>query len=276
MNDYAMKQFQSITLTSINRNDYQPGLCVQHHCLVYVVCGTMSIEQKGKTFTLHAGECVFGRKVLSVTLNRHPDKDSQCFKSITMNFTRPFLQNIYRNLPGNALAAHVHRSRKAFLFLPMSKELENVINALEPYFNKQDRPTEEWEQQQLSTALSCLLKADKSVYATIFDFAEPWKIDLLDFMNENYMYRLSLKELANYSGRSLSTFKRDFKKVTDLTPERWLIDKRLCEAQKLLSHGNKRIKEVMDKVGICNQSYFSRAYKEKFGYTPKHTPQEAE
>ena len=32
----------------------------------------------------------------------------------------------------------------------------------------------------------------------------------------------------------------------------------------------------MDKVGICNQSYFSRAYKEKFGYTPKHTPQEAE
>ena len=87
------------------------------------------------------------------------------------------------------------------------------------------------------------------------------------------MYRLSLKELANYTGRSLSTFKRDFKKVTDQTPERWIIDKRLEEAQRLLAHGCRRVREVMDKVGITNQSYFSRAYKDKFGYTPKHTPQ---
>ena len=46
----------------------------------------------------------------------------------------------------------------------------------------------------------------------LFDFSTPWKMDILDFMNENYMYEFTLEELAHYTGRSLATFKRDFKK----------------------------------------------------------------
>ncbi len=31
-------------------------------------------------------------------------------------------------------------------------------------------------------------------------------------MNENYMYEFSMEEIAHYTGRSLATFKRDFKR----------------------------------------------------------------
>lgn len=64
-----------------------------------------------------------------------------------------------------------------------------------------------------------LLNTDRNLYASLFDFVEPWKIDILDYLNENYMCDLSLEEIASYTGRSLATFKRDFAKVSNLTPQ---------------------------------------------------------
>ena len=66
------------------------------------------------------------------------------------------------------------------------------------------------------------------------NFVEPWKIDILDYLNENYMCDLSLEEIASYTGRSLATFKRDFAKVSNLTPQKWIIKRRLEAAHGLI------------------------------------------
>jgi AraC-like DNA-binding protein len=277
MNDYEMKQINEISHTLIEGDNVGGVFPVENHSLIYLFSGSLRLEQKGKidkVVIIRAGECVFVRKDLSVGIVKNVDKSTHRFESVTMSFSRSFLQGVYRSLSGDVVGAHVQRSRKAFLKMPVTDELKSLFeNALE-MLKTSSSLDRAWVNKELNEGLTCVLKADRSVYASIFDFASPWKIDLLEFMNENYMYRLSLKELANYTGRSLSTFKRDFKKLTDQTPERWIIDKRLDEAQRLLAHGCRRVSEVMAKVGITNQSYFSRAYKDKFGYTPKHTPQE--
>ena len=272
-----MKQINEISHTLIEGDNVGGVFPVENHSLIYLFSGSLRLEQKGKidkVVIIRAGECVFVRKDLSVGIVKNVDKSTHRFESVTMSFSRSFLQGVYRSLSGDVVGAHVQRSRKAFLKMPVTDELKSLFeNALE-MLKTSSSLDRAWVNKELNEGLTCVLKADRSVYASIFDFASPWKIDLLEFMNENYMYRLSLKELANYTGRSLSTFKRDFKKLTDQTPERWIIDKRLDEAQRLLAHGCRRVSEVMAKVGITNQSYFSRAYKDKFGYTPKHTPQE--
>ena len=72
-----------------------------------------------------------------------------------------------------------------------------------------------------------ILNSDKNLYVSLFVFTEAWKIDLMGFMKENYMSDLSLEDLARYTGRSLTTFKRDFKQINDLTPQRRILKKRL-------------------------------------------------
>ncbi len=67
-------------------------------------------------------------------------------------------------------------------------------------------------QLKLQEGLISLLHINQRFSPTLFDFTEPWKMDILDFMNNNYMYDFSMEELANYTGRSLATFKRDFKR----------------------------------------------------------------
>ena len=114
--------------------------------------------------------------------------------------------------------------------------------------------------------------ADRQFYASLFDFTQPWKIDLLSFMEENYMYDLSLPELARYTGRSLSSFKRDFKKISELTPEKWIVRRRLKEAHRLLSESDCKVSEVMLESGFKDPAFFSRAYKGFYGYCPRETP----
>ena len=86
----------------------------------------------------------------------------------------------------------------------------------------------------------------------VIRLSTPWKMDILDFMNENYMYEFTLEELAHYTGRSLATFKRDFKKVSALTPEKWLIRKRLEVAYHLLKEERRKVVDVYAEVGFKN------------------------
>ena len=76
-----------------------------------------------------------------------------------------------------------------------------------------------------------------------------------------------MSEFARVSGRSLSTFKRDFKKMSELSPERWLTDRRLRAALDLLKRG-RRVSDACFDVGFKNVSHLSAIFKKKFGITP--------
>lgn len=93
------------------------------------------------------------------------------------------------------------------------------------------------------------------------------KINLADFMEKNYKCDMSMSEFARASGRSLSTFKRDFKQMSTLSPERWLTDRRLRAAYELLKRG-RRVSDACFDVGFKNVSHFSAIFKKKFGHTP--------
>ena len=93
------------------------------------------------------------------------------------------------------------------------------------------------------------------------------KIDLHEFMEKNFRCDMSMTEFAKASGRSLSTFKRDFKKMSELSPERWLTDRRLRAAYELLKRG-RRVSDACFDVGFKNVSHFSAIFKKKFGITP--------
>lgn len=93
------------------------------------------------------------------------------------------------------------------------------------------------------------------------------KIDLQDFMEKHYRSDMSMSEFAKASGRSLSTFKRDFKRFSELSPERWLTARRLRAARELLRRG-RRVSDACFDVGFKNVSHFSAIFKKKFGITP--------
>lgn len=93
------------------------------------------------------------------------------------------------------------------------------------------------------------------------------KIDLQDYMEKNFRRDYTMPQFARATGRSLSTFKRDFKRFSDLSPERWLTNRRLLAAYDLLRR-DRRVSDVCFDVGFKNVSHFSAIFKKKFGKTP--------
>ena len=140
-----------------------------------------------------------------------------------------------------------------------------------PYFNSAIRPTDELLQLKMIEGLYVILNTDKNLYASLFDFADPWKIDIMNFMEQNYMNDLTLGEMANYTGRSLASFKRDFSKVSDLSPQKWVIRRRLEAARILMLSGKQKVTDVCYSVGFKNLSHFSKVYKEFYGSSPIHS-----
>ncbi len=80
---------------------------------------------------------------------------------------------------------------------------------------------------------------------------------------------LALEELAVLSGRSLSSFKRDFQRLFGQTPGQWLRQRRLRAASELLRRQGINVTEVSLRLGFASASSFIRAFQREYDATPK-------
>jgi AraC-like DNA-binding protein len=214
---------------------------------------------------------VFIRKDNQVSMTKQP-KNGEQFKSIFLNFPRNFLREFYRTLNKKQLPEDAKRQKVSVYKLPADRpDICSLFESMTPYFDSPIPPTAELLKLKMTEGVLILLNTDKDVYASLFDFAEPWKIDILDYLNENYMYDLSVKEIASYTGRSLASFKRDFKKISPLSPEKWVIEKRLKIAYDKIREDGKKISDVCFEVGFKSLSHFSTAFKRQYGVPPTTT-----
>ncbi len=142
--------------------------------------------------------------------------------------------------------------------------IKGYFSSLMPYFAHPEKLTPTLEYVKTIEAIELLLRKP-ALKDFLFDFTEPHKIDLKEFMSRHFSYNIPLAQFARLTGRSLSTFKRDFAKIFSTTPEKWLQKQRLEQAYFLITQKNKRPSEVYLEVGFENLSHFSTAFKKEFG-----------
>lgn len=264
---YTVFGYSDIFFTFYSSSQKRCSSMVVDHQLVYVYSGEYTVTEGGKETKICAGECAFLRRDNRVNVVKQ-GCDGRPFMGIFMVFKRAFLRAQFASLGKKGLPAIVGRIDGSVVKLPHSPDITGLFQSMLPYFDSGTRPSEEMMNLKLVEGVYSLLNIDNRFFPTLFDFTEPWKIDILDFMNSNYMYVLSLEEIASFTGRSLSTFKRDFRKVSELSPQKWLIKRRLEAAREMLEGGKRRISDVYVDVGFKNLSHFSAAFKREYGVAP--------
>ncbi|GAB3585371.1 helix-turn-helix transcriptional regulator [Hymenobacter daeguensis] len=236
--------------------------CVPVHGLTYLLAGSLRVSEAGTSQTFEAGSLLFSRKNFLAKFIKQPAEDGP-FRAITVLFDQALLLECSR-LYGSAGAAPGPTA--AVTALVPGPALHNLFDALRPYFEEAlPAPlARRWQQE----ALRRLLQAHPDLQPVLFSFGQPGKIDLETFMRQNFRFNIALKQLAYLTGRSLATFKRDFEKVFQTSPARWLHQKRLAEAHYLLQQENKRPSDVYHEVGFESLAHFSHAFKQLFGCNP--------
>lgn len=91
---------------------------------------------------------------------------------------------------------------------------------------------------------------------------------IVEQINEHFDENIQMKQIAQFSGMSETTFYHHFKKYTSLTPNQYVTKKRIEHACNLLMNHRLNIHEIAKKVGYKDPYYFSRVFKKNVGIPP--------
>lgn len=235
------------------------------HSLGIVISGEMELYDGVKKKRFKKGDLYSIRKNHLLKFVKYPTVNNQ-FKSLTIYFDEEFLRDFSREYGYKAESRQIS---SAYTVLPHDKILTSFMQSLLDYedilINTGNTKLVRLKQKEV---LLLLLNCNATLQNVLFDFSEPYKINLETFMNKNYKFNVSLERFAYLTGRSLSAFKRDFKEIFNEAPNRWLIQKRLEQAHFLIDKKNKKPSEIYLELGFEDLSHFSFAFKKQFGYTP--------
>lgn len=212
-----------------------------------------------------AGSLYFCRRNSLVKYTKYPPESGE-YRSISIFFDQHFLREFSMEF---GYTADAQVKSNAFELLPPKSVLGNYMQSLRAYEEVlTQNGSKELVGVKQKEALLLLLQLKPALKNVLFDFSEPGKIDLEAFMNRNYHFNVELKRFAHLTGRSLSTFKRDFEKLYRTTPSRWLLQRRLQEAYYLLKEKKKTASEVYLDLGFEDLSHFSYVFKKAYGIAP--------
>lgn len=112
--------------------------------------------------------------------------------------------------------------------------------------------------------------SDRQTFAEfLFCLTLPKRRNLRQFMERNYQKPLGVEDYAYLTGRSVSSFRRDFVGFFGTTPNKWLRTRRMQEAVALLEAREFSVTELSYAVGYENTSYFIREFRKVTGQSPK-------
>ena len=91
---------------------------------------------------------------------------------------------------------------------------------------------------------------------------------VVDFLELNYMRKISQQEFADYFHLNKDYLSRAFKKHTGVGMAKYLNNIRIRKAKELLKSTDLQVMEIADQVGYFDAKYFSRQFKLATGMTP--------
>ncbi len=91
----------------------------------------------------------------------------------------------------------------------------------------------------------------------------------MHFMKENIGRKLTLQEMADYTGYTPNHFSTIFKSKTSVSPIKYFNSLKIKHACHLLTDTDMNINQICYQVGIDDCFYFSRLFKTEMGISPK-------
>ncbi len=85
--------------------------------------------------------------------------------------------------------------------------------------------------------------------------------DVFSYISEHLSAALTVEELAKATGYSVSFFTKCFPKDNGVTVKEYIHDKIMSEAEQLLIYSDLSVGSISDRLGFCEQAYFSRWFK---------------
>jgi len=242
---------------------------VPEHLLAYQISGQTHIYHQKGEMILREGQVLLARRNQFAKSIKIPgdSKEYQCI-SVVLNAER--LRQFAVN---NGIFCEDKYTGKKNILLEANGFLQGYFLSLLPYVEEWKNVSKKLSSLKVNEAIELILHLRPDLQSFLFDFADPHKQDLEAFMLKNFHYNAPLEHFAKLTGRSLTSFKREFAEIFRTPPGTWLKEKRLSEAFYLIKQKSQKPQDIYLNLGFENLSHFYTAFKQKYGMTPAEIKQ---
>jgi AraC-like DNA-binding protein len=237
----------------------------EHNKLVLQVSGLFTLETAGQKISMKQGEMLLIRKNQLGEITKMP-ADGMDYQTIVITLREELLRKI-------ALEEQIETGGRYTgapnILIPGNDFLRGFFQSIIPYIkHPEEAITNGLGMLKVKEAVHLLLNIMPELKKLLFDFSEPYKLDLEQFMLSNFHFNIPVERFAHLTGRSLAGFKRDFQKTFSMSPRQWLQERRLTEARYLIEKKNKKPSAIYLDLGFESLSHFSSSFKKKYGKAP--------
>ena len=194
-------------------------------------------------------------------------------KSDTIDvFAVHLFPEVLKNIYADELPTIIEKSKtaKQSKIVAASDVIAKFIESLGFYFENPELVTEDILELKIKELVLLLIKTKNvdSILELITDLYAPRTVQLKKVIDTHLYSNLSVDELAKLSNLSLSSFKREFKKTYNDSPQSYINHKKLEKAQALLQSTDLSISDIAYDIGFNDPQYFTRLFTKNIGESP--------
>lgn len=192
------------------------------------------------------------------------------YEALVVHFSPEVLQKIFKDDYLSQFSSQQQKKVIQSAVIPKDEVLEKYIDSLIFYFRNPALADDELLLLKIKELVMILnkLKYNDVIQHILGSLFDPDEYSFKDIVEQHIYTDISIENLAHLTMRSLSSFKRDFQKYYESAPSRYIKNRKLEQAAKLLVGTDLRISDVVFQSGFTNQSHFGREFSKKFNMNP--------
>lgn len=253
-----------------NKPAARGGIMLQQNLFTFLLEGEKTVHFAGTKVTvkphrfvlLAAGNCLMSEKVAAKNADYH---------SILFFFDSNLLIDFFNRHPLLLRKQTKKSDNHSFLLFEKDEFLVNFTRSLDCMLIGNKPIHYELQKIKLEELLLYLAIEYPGQVQQIRNMSSGVDDDLIirQAVTSHINSDITVKELAFLCNMSLSSFKRRFARIYGNSPNRWLLEKRMETAAKMLKQDNRKASEIYYELGYENLSSFIQSFKQIYGITPK-------
>lgn len=238
-------------------------------CFLYVVDGGLLNSSAQEQLQVQADEAVL-MKCGNYVSQMLPSTNSGRYEAVAIHFYPEVMKRVFDNSLPTAFKNPEQKINSGMARVQASTLVKKYIESLLFYFKNPQLVTEDLLALKLREIILLLLQTENApkVMEVLSNLFSKQSFHFKEVIEAHVLSNVSLPQLAELTGLSLSSFKREFKRLYNDSPANYLRQRKLTRAADLLAVSDQAVSEIAFDSGFNDLAYFSKAFKAHFGNSP--------
>lgn len=249
-------------------------LALSRYAIGYVVRGTKHIYYGDACHTVSKGE-IFYMGIGNHYVEDIPE-EGRPFEQVIVYYSPELLQRtlLYLNMNYSINISNSHSCDRCRRLNHVSTEASTTLRSFfthaVSYLQDDNFMHDEAAENIKLTELMYLIvsQSDGCLKSKILSNMDASRDNFEQIIYSHIFCDISIEELSTLCNRSLTSFKKEFKRHFYMPPHRWFIRQRLMQSRLLLISTSKSISEIGIECTFPNTSHFIKLFKKEYGTTP--------